>query len=615
MEPGVSSIYRPTILETLKTFTVENLRADLIAGLIVGIVALPLSMALAIATGLPPMMGLFTAIFAGGAIALTGGSRYQVSGPTAAFIVILVPIVAKYGVNGLMLAGMMAGLILILMGAFNLGALIKFIPYPVTTGFTAGIAVSIATTQLTGFLGLKLPSRIGLNDAHELLLYVSPEQWALLDEAHRTNFTRLEYTEKLRVLFESLNTTNLHVVLVSALTLGILIYWPRLVSKKLPAPLPALLIATLVAWFLRDMLGWKDLVLLGEKYSILGTLTFALPGQFDPRPFMTPEAIADAPATYFQPLPLSLRTIKELVPAATSIAMLGAIESLLSAVVADGMTETKHDSNSELIGQGIGNLLSPLFGGFAATGAIARTATNVRNGARTNLAAMFHAITILLIVLIAAPLAAYIPLCALSSVLLMVCWNMAEVDHFVDLLKAPRSDVLVLLTCFGLTVLVDMVWAVTVGIMLASLLFMRRMSEMTEINVVAAPDAEGYSRNIDESEIPHGVTVYSIDGPFFFGAAEKAMHGLQVVGEKTKVVVLRMRRVPSMDATGLYALRKVYAGLHKRGILLVLSGVRAQPRDVMARAEFDKEVGEENICDNIDLALERAKALLKDKAA
>lgn len=606
-----TSFYRPAILTDLKSYNIQTLKADVTSGLVVGIVALPLSMALAIATGLPPMMGLFTAIFGGLAIALSGGSSFQVSGPTAAFIVILVPIVSQFGVNGLMVAGMMAGLILILMGAFNMGSLIKFIPYPVTTGFTAGIAVSIATTQLAGFLGLTLPARIAVDEQHTLLFNLSPEKWALIDEAHKTNFTRLEYVEKLEVLFHSLPTVNWHVVGVAAVTLGILIFWPRLVSKRLPAPLPALVIATVLALVLRDVLGWKDITLLGERYSILSTLTFSWPGQFDPRPFMTADAIANAPSTYAAPLNFSARTLQALIPAATSIAMLGAIESLLSAVVADGMTETKHDSNSELIGQGIGNIVSPLFGGFAATGAIARTATNVRNGGKTSMAAIFHALTIALIVLLAAPMAAYIPLCALSSVLLIVCWNMAEVHHFIGLLRAPRSDVLVLLTCFALTVFVDMVWAVMVGIMLASLLFMQRMSDLTQVNVVVPSDGEPFSRDIRPDEVPPGVTIYSIDGPFFFGATEKAMRELQVVNDMTQVVILRMRRVPAMDATGLYALRKVREQLSKRGVTLILSGVRTQPRSVMQRSGFADEVGPAHLCDTIDIALDQARALVK----
>lgn len=602
--------YRPVLMDVLKHYSRELLKADLIAGLIVGIVALPLSMALAIATGLPPMMGLFTAIFAGGVIAITGGSRYQISGPTAAFIVILVPIVSQFGVNGLMVAGLLAGIILILMGAFGMGSLIKFIPYPVITGFTAGITVSIATTQLVGFFGLTLPARIAVNPEHELLLNLSPEQWAVLDPAQKSNFTRLEYIEKLEVLTHSFPSVDWHVLLVSAFTLAILIYWPKFVTRKLPAPLPALALATVLAYALRELAGWNTLTLMGEKYAIMSYLDLWRPGQFDPRPFMTPEAIASAPASFFEPFRFTFRNIESLLPAAVSIALLGAIESLLSAVVADGMTETRHDSNAELIGQGIGNVISPFFGGFAATGAIGRTATNVRNGGKTNLSALFHAVTIMLIMLVAAPLTRYIPLCALSAVLLMVCWNMAEVDHFVDLLKAPKSDVVVLLTCFGLTVFVDMVWAVMVGVMLASLLFMQRMSQLTEVRSVSPAEVAAISRDIQHSEIPVGVTVYSIDGPFFFGATEQAMRGLQVVSELTKVVILRMRQVPAMDATGLYALRKVHAQLSARGVTMVLSGVRKQPRDVMTRAAFDQVVGPENICENIDRALERARHIL-----
>ncbi|MCA9541831.1 MAG: STAS domain-containing protein, partial [Myxococcales bacterium] len=554
------------------------------AGVIVGIVALPLSMALAIATGLPPMMGLFTAIFAGGTIALLGGSQHQVSGPTAAFIVVLVPIIGQFGVNGLMVAGLLAGALLILMGLCGFGAMIRFIPYPVTSGFTAGIAVSIATTQVHGFFGLTLPAG--------------------------TQLARLDYTERVAVLAESMSTMNLHVLAIGALTLAVLILWPRYASRRLPAPLPALVISTLGALALRRWADWHDVPVLGERFSIRGTLAFAWPGTFDPRPFMTPEAIADAHAEYFAPFAWTWTNVRALLPAAFSIAMLGAIESLLSAVVADGLADTRHRSNTELIGQGVGNLVSPFFGGFAATGAIARTATNVRNGGRSPLAALVHALTVLAFVALAAPLAEAIPLSALAAVLLIVCWNMAEVRHFIGLLRAPRSDVLVLLTCLLLTVLVDMVWAVAVGVVLASLLFMRRMAELSEVRPGHEDDdADANGQALADLPVPPGVTVYSIDGPFCFGATDKAVATLGDVEGGVRVVVLRMRRVPAIDATGLHALRKARDLLARRGVRLVLSAVQPQPLRALQRSGLAAELGEENIHADVLTALDRARTL------
>ncbi|HEX7180646.1 MAG TPA: C4-dicarboxylic acid transporter DauA [Thermoanaerobaculia bacterium] len=524
-------------------YTRQDLRSDLMAGIVVGIVALPLSMALAVASGVAPQYGLYTAIVAGAVIAALGGSMVQVSGPTAAFVVLLAPISARFGLGGLVMASMMAGLVLMLMGILRLGGLIQFVPYPVTTGFTTGIAVVIATLQLKDFLGLTV---------HDM-----PEH----------------YLERVAALARAVPTIQWDDLAVGAFTLAVLLLWPR-VTRKVPAPLVALSLAAVGAALLSQWVTGFEVATIRSRfhYEVGGQMLAGIP-QLPPLPVL-PWRL---PGPDGAPLGFSLDLLRELAPSAFAIAMLGAIESLLSAVVADGMTGGSHDPDAELMAQGTGNLIAPFFGGIAATGALARTATNVRSGARSPLAAIFHAAFVLLAVLALAPVLGFLPMASLAALLLIVAWNMSEVKHFAHALRvAPRSDVLVLLTCFGLTVVFDMVISVTVGVMLAALLFMRRMAEISSGRLVDQhPLVAG---------LPRDVMVYEVAGPLFFGAAQKAMSALHRVPSGVKVVLFDLSSVPAMDATGLVSLEAAVERLQALGISVVLAGVQAQPMRVLARS-------------------------------
>jgi SulP family sulfate permease len=530
--PNVGARPAAALRASLTGYTTTDLRADLMAGLVVGVVALPLSMALAIASGVPPQHGLYTAIVGGALIAALGGSRTQVSGPTAAFVVLLVPVAHQYGIGGLMLASAMAGLMLAALGIARMGRLIQYIPHPVTTGFTAGIAVVIATLQAKDFLGLTVEEM--------------PETWL----------------EKVGVLAEALPTARWQDLVVGAGTLAILKLWPRL-TAKVPAPLVALTVATVAV-----QLAGLDVATIGSKFE--GGI---------PRVPPMPGFPWDAPGPDGQPLGLSLDLLRRLFPSAFAIAMLGAIESLLSAVVSDGMAGTRHDPDAELFAQGVGNMVAPFFGGFAATGAIARTATNIRAGARTPVAAMVHAVFVLAAVLLLAPLLSYLPMAALSALLLLVAWNMSDAQHFVHVLRvAPKSDVFVQVTCFVLTVLFDMVVAVTAGVVLAAFLFMRRMAEISGARLTEGEDATL------RAPLPKGVILYEINGPLFFGAAEKAMGALGDISSRARVVILDVRAVPAMDATGLVNLESVLEKLDSRGVEVLLTGVQEQPRRLLRQA-------------------------------
>lgn len=527
-------------------------RADLMAGVVVGIVALPLAMALAIAVGVPPQHGLYTAIVAGGLVALLGGSRTQVTGPTAAFIVILAPIFARFGLAGLLIAGVLAGLILIAMGLFRMGRLIEFIPHPVTTGFTAGIATVIAVLQLKDLFGLTL--------AH------TPEHFA----------------QRVVAMAQAAGTANLWEPLVGAFTLALLLIVPRL-TKRVPAPLIALSAAAVLTAILTRYAGAQVATIASRFHSeIGGRIVDGIP-QLPPLPILP--WLAAGPGG--QPLSLGFDTVRALLPSAFAIAMLGAIESLLSAVVADGMARTRHDPDAELLALGVGNVITPFFGGIPSTGAIARTATNVRSGGRTPIAAVVHALVVLVAVIALAPVLGYLPMSALAALLLIVAWNMSEAKHFVHTLKvAPRSDVAVLLTCFGLTVFTDMVVGVGVGLGLAAMLFMRRMAEVTEAGLVVA-EAE----TALPGPVPDGVVVYRVRGPLFFGAAQKAMGALGSIATETRVVVFWLDQVPAMDATGLVALESAIGRLRGFGITAVLQGLRPQPRGVVERAGLLGQAG------------------------
>lgn len=527
-------------------------REDLMAGVVVGIVALPLAMALAIAVGVPPQHGLYTAIVAGGLVALLGGSRTQVTGPTAAFIVILAPIFARFGLAGLLIAGLLAGLILVAMGLFRMGRLIEFIPHPVTTGFTAGIATVIAFLQVKDLFGLTL--------AH------TPEHFA----------------QRVVAMGQAAHTANPWEPAIGAFTLALLLLVPR-VTKRVPAPLIALTAAALLAVVLRRWAGAEIATIASRFHSeIGGRLVDGIP-QLPPLPMLP--WLAAGPGG--QPLPVGFDTFRALLPSAFAIAMLGAIESLLSAVVADGMARTRHDPDAELLALGVGNVIAPFFGGIPATGAIARTATNVRSGGRTPIAAVVHALTVLAAVIALAPLLGYLPMSALAALLLIVAWNMSEAKHFAHTIKvAPRSDVAVLLTCFGLTVFTDMVIGVGVGLGLAAMLFMRRMAEVTEAGLVVA-EAE----TALPGPVPEGVVLYRVRGPLFFGAAQKAMGALGAIASEARVVVFWLDQVPAMDATGLVALESAIGRLRSAGIAAILHGLRPQPRGVVERAGLLGQAG------------------------
>jgi sulfate permease, SulP family len=533
-------------------YTGRDLRSDALAGLVVGVVALPLAMALAIAVGVPPQHGLYTSIVAGIVVAALGGSRVQVTGPTAAFIVILAPIYTRFGLAGLLLSGFMGGLILIAMGLGRLGQLIEFIPHPVTTGFTAGIATVIATLQIKDVLGLRLTR--------------TPDGF----------FDRIEAMWQARA---SASATEL---LIAAATLALLLTIPRL-TRRIPAPLIAITIAGLLATALNHLAPGHAVVTIASRFhaTVDGHIVNGVP-PLPPLPMLP----WHAPGPGGAPLPLSLATLRELLSGAFAVAMLGGIESLLSAVIADGMMGTRHDPDAELLALGIGNVITPFFGGIPATGAIARTATNVRSGARSPIASIVHALTVLLAVVALAPLIGYLPMAGLAALLLVVAWNMSEVKHFGHILRvAPRSDALVLLTCFGLTVVFDMVVAVSVGVVLAALLFMRRMAEITSATLSSEADGDHSSVGISES-LKGDVRIYEIAGPLFFGAAQKAMGLVGSVTGRLKALIIRLDKVPVMDATGLVALESAISALTKSGCMTILTGLQPQPTKLIARAGF-----------------------------
>jgi sulfate permease, SulP family len=534
-------------------YDASALRADLMAGVVVGVVALPLSMALAIASGVPPQHGLYTAIVAGLVIALLGGSAVQVSGPTAAFVVILAPIAARFGLGGLLVATLAAGVILFAMGATGMGQFIEYVPYPVTTGFTAGIAVVIGTLQLKDFLGLTVPHM--------------PEH----------------YLERLGALVRALPTARIADVSIGVLTLAVLTLWPR-VNRRVPAPLVALTLAAFAAVAAARAVPAFSVATIKTRFSYesAGVLRPGIPRE-PPRPVL-PWRL---PGPDGAPLRVNLDLLRELMPAAFAIALLGAIESLLSATVADGMTRRKHDPDAELMAQGVGNVLAPFFGGIAATGAIARTATNIRSGARSPLSAVFHSFFVLAAVLLLAPWLGYLPMASLAALLLVVAWRMSDSQHFAHLLSvAPRSDVVVLLTCFTLTVVFDMVVSVTAGVLMAALLFMRRMAEVSGVELIG----EGHPTL--EEPLPRGVVLYDIAGPLFFGAAQKAMRSLQAMeGRHVRVVVLDVEHVPAIDATGIVALESLVARLNEAGIKVIVVAIQDQPLRALARAGWRNRKG------------------------
>ena len=547
-------MFVPKLVTTLKTYTREQLAADTVAGVIVGVVALPLAIAFAIASGVTPDRGLFTAVIAGFLISALGGSRVQIGGPTGAFVVIVYGIVQRYGVDGLLAATLMAGFILLALGLAKLGGAIKFIPFPVVTGFTAAIGVLIAVQQIRDALGLRM---------------IDPPA---------------ELIERLQAYVEHAETVNLHAVGVTLLTLLILTLWPR-VSRRVPSPLVALLAGTAVAQ------------LLDFPVETIG-------GRFGAIPSSLPSPVLPS---------ISLAELRELVGPALAIATLGAIESLLSAVVADGMIGGRHRSNMELIAQGVANIVSPLFGGMPATGAIARTATNIKSGGRTPVAGIVHALTLLLITLFFGRWAELIPLSVLAAIVLVVAYHLTEWRVFVHELHAPKSDALVMVTTFLLTLLVDLTVGIGVGMVLAAFLFMKRMAEVTNITVVRREFEEGGETPGDDQgaiyrrQIPPGVEVYEINGPFFFGAAEKFKQTLGEISRRPKVLVIRMRNVPAIDSTAMHALKDLVGRTRAEGTHVLLSDVHSQPLIALGRSGLLDEIGEENLFGDVDEALEAAR--------
>jgi len=555
---NLSISFRPKLLDTLKGYSSETFLADLVAGITVGIVAIPLAMAFAIASGVKPEAGIFTAVVAGFLISALGGSRVAIGGPTGAFVVILYGIGQQYGASNLLICTIMAGVILLIMGFARLGTMIKYIPYPVTVGFTSGIAVLIFSTQIKDFFGLQL-----------------------------SNPMPADFVGKIRVFVTHLQLIHWPTLALAGLSTILIFAWPKKLARWVPGSIVALIIGTvLIVVFQSTLL--RDVATIGSRF---GGIPQSLPGFHFPA--------------------FNWNDLQNLVRPATTIALLAAIESLLCCVVADGMIDDRHDSNQELMAQGLANIFSPLFGGIAATGAIARTATNVKNGGRTPIAGIIHALTLLIIILAAAPLAKYIPLATLSAVLIVVAYNMGEWHQFVRLRKWPKSDAAVFLTAFGLTVITDLTIAVEIGIVLAAVLFIKRISETTQITAVdQSTETEGAHHSLIGKEIPNGVLIFRVFGAFFFGAADKLETALQRARQDPQILILRMRKVLAIDATGLNALEDLHDKLRKRGKHLILSGPHTQPLLVMDNAGFLDRIGRENVCANIDVALERSREIL-----
>jgi len=588
----------------------SDFRADLLAGLVVGVVALPLSMALAIASGVAPQYGLYTTIVAGIVAALLGGCRSQVTGPSAAFVVILVPVVHKFGFGGLLVAGLMAGVLLMVMAALKLGRLISYIPHPVTTGFTMGIAVVIGTIQLKDFFGLSfLPVETFTERVEAMVSAYRTFSWrefvvgagslALLVALPKLMVRRIGW-KWVVVLLVALPATKLGlhfgwgVALATTAMLVLLVYGSQ---AKLPAPLVMLAVVSIAVHVAAQIWPSFQVATIGTRFhTVVGGHEVAGIPSLPPLPLL-PWHMAGGDG---QTMHLSWSVFQKLAPTAFAIAMLGAIESLLAAVVADGMTGVKHDSNAELFALGVANVVVPFFGGIAATGALARTATNIRAGAQSPLAAVAHSVFILLCTVVLAPLVAYLPMAALAALLLLVARNMAQIPHFIHIVRvAPRADVVVLMTCFSLMVLFDMALAVSVGVVLAALLFMRRMADLT--------DAKLDTQTMTKMEMPEGVVLYEIAGPLFFGAAERAMEALSVVSSTSRlVVILLLDQVPTIDATGIVALETALARLKRDGHKVIMTGLRAQPAAVLAKAHIDREPGRLAFAPDLDTALSMA---------
>ncbi len=555
--------FKPQLFTTLKNYTRENFMTDLMAGIIVGIVALPLAIAFGIASGVTPEKGIITAIVAGFIISFLGGSKVQIGGPTGAFIVIIYGIIQEYGIEGLMVATMMAGIILVLLGIFKLGTIIKFIPYPIIIGFTSGIAVTIFTTQIADIFGLNFNGEKVPGD----------------------------FIGKWILYFHHFDTVNWWNVVVSVASIFIIAITPKF-SKKIPGSLVAIVLVTVAVYLMKMYGGIQCIDTIGDRFSIKAQL---------------PEAAVPS---------LDWEAIKNLFPVAITIAVLGAIESLLSAAVADGVIGDRHDSNTELIAQGIANFVSPIFGGIPATGAIARTMTNINNGGKSPVAGIVHAVVLLLILLFLMPLAQYIPMACLAGVLVIVSYNMSGWRVFKGLLKNPKSDVTVLLITFFLTVIFDLTVAIEVGLVIACVLFMKRVMETTQISVITDEIDPNKESDLEVHEehliVPEGVEVYEINGPYFFGIATKFEEIMARLGDRPKIRIIRMRKVPFIDSTGIHNLTTLCKMSQKENIHIILSGVNDQVHAVLEKSGFYELLGKENICSNINEALEVAAKEVKE---
>ena len=552
--------FKPKLVSAIRNYNKKTFMADLMAGLIVGIVALPLAIAFGIASGVSPEKGIITAIVAGFAISALGGSKVQIGGPTGAFIVIVAGIINQYGIQGLTIATLMAGVFLIGFGLLRLGTIIKYIPYPIIVGFTSGIAVTIFTTQVKDLLGMQMDA------------------------------VPSDFIEKWIAYFQNLTHIDPWSAGVGLVSVAIIASAPKF-SKRIPGSLIAIIVMTVAVLLLKQYAGVTSIETIGDRFSISSQL---------------PDAVVPE---------LSWETVKGLVAPALTIAILGAIESLLSATVADGVIGDHHNSNTELIGQGVANIVSPIFGGIPATGAIARTMTNINNGGRTPIAGIVHAVVLLLIFLFLMPLAQYIPMACLAGVLVVVSYGMSGWRSFTALMRNPKSDITVLLLTFFLTIIFDLTVAIEVGIVCACLLFMKRMSETTDVKAVydeidLNEDADMERGNLEHLSIPKGVEVYEINGPYFFGAGNKFEDLMGGFGDRPKVRIIRMRKVPFIDSTGLHNLENMCLMSQKEGITVVLSGVNEKVEAVLRRNNFHKLLGQENICNHIDLALARANEIV-----
>lgn len=557
--------FQPKLFELFRNYSKTDFSTDLMAGIIVGIVALPLAIAFGIASGVTPEKGIITAIVAGFIISLLGGSKVQIGGPTGAFIVIIYGIIQEYGIEGLTVATLMAGILLVLMGVFKLGAVIKFIPYPIIVGFTSGIAVTIFTTQIADVFGLTFDGEKVPGD----------------------------FIGKWLVYARHFNTVNWWNALVSFVSIFIIAITPKF-SKKIPGSLIAIVVVTLAVYLMKVYGGITTIDTIGDRFSIQAQL---------------PEAVVPA---------LDWEAVKNLFPVAVTIAVLGAIESLLSATVADGVIGDRHHSNTELIAQGIANIVSPIFGGIPATGAIARTMTNINNGGRSPIAGIVHAGVLLLILLFLMPLAQYIPMACLAGVLVIVSYNMSGWRTFLALMKNPKSDVTVLLITFFLTVIFDLTIAIEVGLLIACVLFMKRVMETTEISVIRDEIDPNKESDLEVHEehltLPKGVEVYEINGPYFFGIATKFEEIMSQLGDRPKIRIIRMRKVPFIDSTGIHNLTNLCVMSQKENIHIILSGVNDKVHKVLERSGFYELLGEDNICSNINEAVAKAWENLGKKA-